>query len=292
MKLFDYIKWIFLLLIFLQFAPTIFKGIKENYKHLTTERTKVGKVDIKGTIQSSEHTIKHLKTYFKNKSIKAIFLNIESPGGTAGTSQAIFSEIQALKKKHMKPVICFAENVCASGAYYIACAADSIIATPSAFIGSIGVYIAHPQFKEFIEQYNIKYNIIKTGTYKATGSPFLEETPEQRAMLQSLTDDTYNQFTSDVAQNRQKLSLKNVSKWANGKIFTGKQALQLGLIDKVGSLSTVEQEIREKAPIKGEIEWITAPQPSLYQKFFGHLESKSFLETCMTLFMSLIPTHA
>lgn len=246
---------------------------------MLTPHTRIGVVTIKGTLSSATRYIEQLREFFKDTSIKAILLQMESGGGAAGTSQALFNEIKALKQIHMKPVIAFAENLCGSGAYYVACAADSIIATPSAFVGSIGVYIPHPELKDFLEEYKVKYSVIKTGTYKAAGNPLMEDTPEQRAMFQSLTDDTYQQFTKDVAQNREKLSLKKVDIWGNGRIFTGNQAFALGLVDKIGSQTVVEQELREKAPIEGEIEWVKAPTPSKIARWFGETESESMMHS-------------
>jgi protease-4 len=284
MKLGKYLQFTLVLLVFLQLAPMLVRSIAKQYQEMLTEKTQVGRMSITGTLTTATDYIKSLESFFKEPKIKAILINMESGGGAAGTSQAIFEEIKELKKKHVKPVIVFAENICASGAYYIACAADSIIAAPSSFIGSIGVYIPHPELREFIEQYKIKYNITKTGTYKAAGNMFTDDTPEQKEMFQSLTDDTYAQFIKDVAASREKLSLKNADEWAQGRIFTGNQALNLGLIDKIGSLTMVEQEIREKAPIVGEIEWIEAPKPSKLASFFENLDAKAALNNFLGLY--------
>lgn len=274
-----YFKYGLFILIFIQFVPFFLRNIKQQYTYMLTPHTRIGVVTIKGTLSSATRYIEQLREFFKDTSIKAILLQMESGGGAAGTSQALFNEIKALKQIHMKPVIAFAENLCGSGAYYVACAADSIIATPSAFVGSIGVYIPHPELKDFLEEYKVKYSVIKTGTYKAAGNPLMEDTPEQRAMFQSLTDDTYQQFTKDVAQNREKLSLKKVDIWGNGRIFTGNQAFALGLVDKIGSQTVVEQELREKAPIEGEIEWVKAPTPSKIARWFGETESESMMHS-------------
>ena len=275
MKVNELLKSIILMLIFLMIIPIFIKNIGNQYAELSKEKTKIGIISFKKTLKDAEPYIKNLTTLFKDKSIKAILLKMDCGGGAAGTSQTIFNELKALKQKYPKPVIVFVENVCASGAYYIACAADVIISSSSAFIGSIGVYIPHPELKEFIEQFKIKYNVIKTGSFKTVGDPFLQETPEQRSMLQDLTDATYKQFVDDVAAQRPKLS-KNTDEWAQGKIFTGDQAKNIGLIDKVGSPTTVEQEIRDRITIIGEIEWIKTGESSFFSRYFENLDEESF----------------
>ncbi len=275
---------IFYVLLILQFAPPLIHNIRKQYSTMLLPHTKVGVITLRTAITNAQPYLKQLRHFFKNNEIKAILLRIDSPGGTAGSSQAIFYELKELKSLYPKPVIAFVENVCASGSYYVACGADEIIATPSAFIGSIGVYIPQPQFKEFIEQFKIKYSVVNTGDYKMTGDPFLAHTPEQEALLQGLTKDTYDQFTYDVAQSRPKLSLTQVKTWADGKIFTGRQAVKLGLIDMVGSPITAEKVIKEKAGFTGEIEWIKPPQPSALAAFFGKEDGNddSYIETAVS----------
>ena len=268
-KFTDYIKNIFFLLILLQIAPILIMSIKKQYTALLEPRTKVGVISIKGILNDSNFYVKNLKKFFRDTEIKAILLKIDCPGGTAGTAQTIFNEIKALKADYLKPVVVLVENICASGGYYIACSTDSIIAPASAFIGSIGVYIPQPQFKEFMEQFKIKYDVIKSGDYKTAGDPFLLQTPQQTELLQGLTKDTYEQFVYDVSQSRPRLSLSTANDWANGKIFTGRQAKDLGLIDEIGSHSIAEKILKLKAPIEGEIEWVKPQRPSALASFFG-----------------------
>jgi len=205
--------------------------------------------------------------FFKNKEIKAIVLDINSPGGAAGSSQALYTEIMHLKVAHTKPVVALTYNLCVSGAYNIAIAADYIIAAPSALIGSIGSYINQFKINEFLNQWHIQYEIEKSGAYKSALNPFTQSTPQQQEMLQQLADNCYQQFIKDVAC-RRKLSLKNASEWANGRIFTGTQALKNGLVDEIGSEFNAAQKIKELALIEHEIEWIKPTYPSLFKKLF------------------------
>lgn len=269
----SFLRFLILLMIFLLLVPYFIKNVKKNYQDLVKEKTHVGVIPFKKVLSHAESYLDNLNEFFKDNDIKAIVLMMDCGGGCAGTSQTIFNEIKALKKQHPKPVIVFIENICASGAYYIACAADAIIASPSAFVGSIGVYISLPQLKEFIEQFKVKYDVIKTGTFKTAGDPLLELSPEQRAMLQSLTDQTYTQFVNDVAANRPKLSASNSTAWAEGKIFTGSQALELGLIDKTGSPSTVIEELRDRMAVTEEIEWVKPSEGTGLSRFFSDIDS-------------------
>ncbi len=264
----DYLKNIFWILLILQFAPFFIRSIKQQYSDLLEQKTKVGIISIKGTLSEAGPSVRTIKKFFEDPTIKAVVLKVDSPGGLAGTAQTIFNEIIHYKNQSPnKYVVGLVENMAGSGGYYVASAAHYIIASPSAFIGSIGAYIQHPFFKDFIEQYKIKYDIIKTGTYKAAGNPLLELSPEQRKQFQSITDDVYRQFTRDVSRQRPQLS-SDTTKWADGKIFTGDQALSLKLIDEVGSPATVRRVLKDNAHIEGKIEWV---KPTKRQGFLAGL---------------------
>jgi len=271
MKFTEYLKTLFFLLLFLQFAPPMIKNIKKQYERLIVPKARVGLVEVKGILYKSERYNKYLNKFFKDPNIKAILIKMDCPGGASGTSQSVYNEILSLKKKYNKPVITLVENICASGGYYIACATDHIIAAPSSMIGSIGNAFQYLfQLKEFIENYKIKYKTLTAGKYKSTTDPFVDITPEQEAMLQDVLKDSYAQFTQDVSKNR-KLSLKTKGEWAEGKLFTGSQALKIGLIDAVGSPFTAVQVIREKALIdeKEEILWVKPPKVTGLATLFG-----------------------
>lgn len=259
---------VILFLFFIKMIPSLIDGAKQTYEYFATPKTKVGVIVINKVLINSNHTIKSLRSFFKNKDIKAILIQMDCPGGAAGSAQAIYEEIKELKKEYPKPIVTLVENVCASGGYYIAIATDSIVATPSAFVGSIGVYIAQPYLKPFIEQFKLQYNFIKTGKYKTVGNPFVEPTAERTALLQGVTDDTYQQFITDVSLQRPQLKLNKQNEWAEGKIFTGKQALTLGMIDAIGSISVATKIIKDKAHISGEIAWIHAPKDTWMNKLF------------------------
>ncbi len=269
MSLLDYIKNIFFILLILSIAPTLIDNIIQQYSRYIEQKTKVAVLPVNGVLYDSSELSKHINSFFKNDDIRAILIRMECSGSAAGTGEAIYNEILSMKKDHPKPVIVLVENICASGGYTIACAADYIIAPPSSLIGSIGTTITNLfQLKDFINQFKIGYVPVAGGEYKTTTDPFTQITQEQKDMLQSVADDSYNQFIQKVAQAR-KLSLNKANEWANGRIFTGHQALKIGLIDEIGSSYNAIKKIKEKALIEGDIEWVHPPKKSVWMKFFG-----------------------
>ena len=259
-----------MLLIFLLFAPGIFDGIRTQYGIFMSPKTHVGVIKIQGDLCSSSWLVKQLHSFFSNNEIKAILLSIESCGGAAGTGQAVAHEILMLKKKYPKPVIALTENMCASGAYYIASATDYIISSGQALIGSIGSYMPHLfQLNGFLQKHDIGYASVKAGTYKAITDPFVQMNEEDKAHLQTVVDNSYEQFVEDIAHNR-KLAVQNAPTWADGKIFTGKQAKELNLVDELGSASEAIAYIKDKQLIDGDIEWVQAePEGSFLQRMFA-----------------------
>lgn len=281
-KPFDILKNIIIIVIILQIAPSFLKALKKNYSRLLESKTAIGKITIKGSIESTEEYSCQIKDLYC-QDIKALLLKIESPGGSAGSSYALFNEIMSFKNQHPTvPIIALTESICASGGYYIACAADHIIASRTALIGSIGVYLSHFELKEFIEQHKIYYNVIKSGKYKAAGNPFLALTQEQKEQLQSLSQNIYEQFVKDVLDRRPKI-ITDINEIAQGQAFTGNQALELGLIDEVGSLETAIKALKEKGSFDNAIEWI---EPSSSLTFWGALTGQTKLPDIIQLFYS------
>ncbi len=274
------LKNIILLIIVIQLLPPFITSLKQRYHDWHETKSHVGVVTIDDSLITNTNSYAHeLKKLFKDPLIKAIVLKIDSPGGTPAACQELFYEINELKKDFMKPVIAYAENFCTSGSYYIACAADHIITQPATFVGTIGVYLAFPNFHEFLENHKIKYTSIQTGAYKSPSLYLQELTPEQKKMFQSLTDDTYAQFVNDVVARRPHLAKLDKTKWADGKTFTGRQALELGLIDELGSQSTLVRALRAKAAIEGEIVWVHRPQAGFFSSLFSSKEASEYENT-------------
>ena len=262
----------FAILILLPFVPLVIHALKKVYSANFDPRAQVGVICIKDTLYDSAPITKHLHTFFKDPAIKGILLRIDSPGTAAGTAEALYNEIITLKQEYFKPIVTITENVCASGAYFIACATDHIVASPSAIIGSIGTCspLLNVQLNDFVEQFKIHYAPLTAGTYKPITDPLANRTPAQTALLHDMLHDSYMNFATTVAKTR-KLSLATIDQWADGKIFTGNQALKLGLIDQLGSSSTIIRVIKEKALIEGDINWVSTPSTSSWlSKLFGY----------------------
>ncbi len=272
-KIFNILSTLLVLLILINAAPGLLKSIKEQYKEAIQPKTKVARLKIHDTITDVEFYQQNLEKFFKNKSIKAIVLDIDSPGGAAGSSQALYNEILYLKTEYKKPVLALTYNLCTSAAYNIAIAADYIVATPSALIGSIGNYINQFKINELLSTCHVHYEIEKEGAFKAALNPYVPSTPEQQKMLQQLAHNCYQQFIHDVACQR-KLSLQNSTDWANGRVFTGIQALKKGLIDEVGSEFNMVKKLKELALIEKEIEWVKPAYPSIFNQLFGKQDSQ------------------
>lgn len=280
MALFDILKNIFLILILLQIAPMVYKNIAKEVQSYTEPKTAIGVVCIEEVLYDSQDCVEQISTLMKKNDVKGILIKIDCAGSASGTAQAVVNEITALKKEYNKPMVVLVENICTSGGYWIASACDYIITPATALVGSIGAIFPYLfQLKESLAQLKIGYVSIKAGAYKSATDPFAALTPEQEKMLQSVLDDTYAHFTQSVAQHR-KLSLENVNQWADGQLFSGAQALKLGLIDELGSLQTAVRILKERALIEGEIEWVNIyKERTLLEKLWG--QNHGFCKTIM-----------
>lgn len=289
-----YLKNIFFLLILIQLAPLFLHNIRRQYNEFIDPKTEVGALTVTGVVYDSSYYTKNLRKFFKNQDIKAILIKIESAGAAAGSAEAIANEINLLKKEFPKPVVCLCENLCTSGSYYIAVAADYIIAPPSALIGSIGTKIPYQfKFNELLETLKIQYIPISAGTYKESTDPFVKATPEQIEHLKEVTNDSYKNFIGHVAKHRPKLTIDSAPQWAEGKIFTARQALKLGLIDELGSLTTSIKKIKEMALIDGDIDWIepTTSKSFLTWIFGSPTRDSEFAVKTMLITMAQHLTH-
>lgn len=194
-----------------------------------------------------EKIISQLDEARKNPNVKAILIRVNSPGGSAAASQEIYEEL----KKVEKPVVVSVSEVCASGAYYVASAADRIIANRSSSVGSIGVIMQIPNFEDLYEKLGIKYTTIKQGKFKDVGSPDRPITEEEIRLLEAQLKEIYGQFIADVAEARN-MDAGEVEELATGWVFLGTEALELGLIDGIGNYKDAINIAAELGGIKGE----------------------------------------
>lgn len=199
---------------------------------------KIGVVSVEGVITDSQEIVENLEEFGKDDSIIAVVLRIDSPGGGVAASQEIYDAVTELKKE--KKVVASMGSVAASGGLLIACAADKIVANPGTITGSISAIMQFANFEELFKKVGVKSSVIKSGQYKDIGSPLREMTPEERIIIQELVDDIYNQFVNVIVENR-KLTREQVIAIADGRVFTGRRAVELGLVDELGNLSSAAQ---------------------------------------------------
>lgn len=256
---FKNIKNLFYLFLFLAFVPSVIVSLKNSMADTFFAKTQIGYITLTGEITDSHSYVKQIEAFTKDKDIKGLLIRINSPGGYAGSSYVLFNELRKLQEK--KPIVVVIENICASGAYYAAITADTIITSPLAMVGSIGVLMGIPNVKDLMEHWKVHYTYVQSGTYKTTGSPLKDMEPQEQKYLQTLSDDNYQQFLKDVADNRS-LNIKHASEWADGKIFTGNQALKLHLVDKLGTFQDGLNEIKRLAKIKDEVQLVHIKKPS------------------------------
>jgi protease-4 len=194
----------------------------------------VALIDVKGVITSSEDVVRQIKKYQEDGRVKALVVRLDTPGGGVAPSQEIYDQLLKFKEEG-KPLVVSMGSVAASGGYYVACAADSIIANPGTVIGSIGVIISFPVFRELMHKVGVSMEVIKSGDLKDVGNYARDMTPEERRMLQALIDDAHRQFMDVVADSRG-IEPDSVRRLADGSVFTGRVGVKLGLVDRLGTL--------------------------------------------------------
>jgi len=197
-------------------------------------RPGIGVVQLAGVITSAQETIDQLRAFREDERVKAIVLRVESPGGAVGASQEIFAEVQ--RTDAVKPVVASLGSVAASGGLYAALGARKIIASPGTITGSMGVILKFANLEELFAKIGYRPEVIKSGRFKDIGNPGRAMTNDERQMLSQLIDNVHAQFIADASKSRS-LPLAKVKEWADGRIFSGEQALSLGLIDALGNFT-------------------------------------------------------
>lgn len=210
---------------------------------------KVAVVEIRGVIIDPQPIVEKLIKFRKNDQVKAIVLRIDSPGGGVGPAQEIYAEVKKVQRD--KKVLVSMGSVAASGGYYIACAADKILANPGSITGSIGVIVESLNVEELFQKLGLRSTVVKSGKHKDIGSPLRKMTREEQRLLQEVLDSVHEQFIRAVAEGR-KLPLEKVRSLADGRIFSGDQAKALGLVDGLGNLQDTIAMAAQMAGIKGE----------------------------------------
>lgn len=220
-----------------------------------TSDNRVAIIDFDGEIFSSNNFIKQLEKLKKDKTVKGIIIRVNSPGGAVAPSNAIYDYIVSIDK----PVYVAMGSVAASGGYLISLGADKIYAMPSTITGSIGVIMTLLNTEELMKKIGVKSVILKSGKYKDAGNPDREMTEDERRVLMSVVLDLYEQFVETVAS-RRNMKIEDVKKVADGRIFTGKMAKELKLVDNLGTWREAYQEMKNSLNIK-ELEYFEVEEP-------------------------------
>lgn len=229
---------------------------------------KLALIEINGTIVNSSEIIDEIKKYKDDKSVKAIVLRIDSPGGIVAPTQEIYEELNKVDKK----IIASMGASATSGGYYIACSADRIFANPGTLTGSIGVRMNFPRIVELSKKIGIDSETIKSGQYKDSGSAYRYFTPEEKKLFQDMIDDVYNQFVDAVYNGRKhaKLTKEQIIKIADGRVMSGRQALQYKLVDELGNLEDAIHYAAKISGIEGKPKIARKkPRTTLFERFIG-----------------------
>src|SRR5271170_301384 len=212
---------------------------------------RIGVVDLDGVILSPQPVVGQLKKFAEDSSIKAIIIHVNSPGGGVAASEEIYREVKRIRAEKKKKIVVSIETVGASGAYYVASASDKIYADQGSIVGSIGVIAQWVNYGDLLKWAKLKDVVLKTGEFKDTGNPARDLTPAEQAYMQSLIDNMFGQFIQAVADGRS-MKFDDVKAIANGKVWTGEQALSMKLIDNVGDFEAVVKDTAKSVNISGE----------------------------------------
>jgi protease-4 len=199
----------------------------------STSGDRVAVVELNEPILDSQEIVRQFKKYRENKAVKAIVFRVDSPGGGVSASQEIYEEVKKTRE-YGKPIVVSMGAVAASGGYYVSCGATRIVANPGTLTGSIGVIFQFLHFSELMNKIGVDQSTFKTGKYKDIGSPFRKTTEDEKKFFDQLLGDVYDQFVTVVATER-KLDRKVVVSYADGRVFTGRQAREYGLVDTLGT---------------------------------------------------------
>ncbi len=243
--------------------------VKQPTMFLKSYLPKIAVIDISGPVYYSDSTgwfsmdaryiSTKLKDYAEDSQIKGILLRINSPGGSVGAVQQIYRQVMKVRLEHKKPVVCFVPEICASGGYYIASAADKIVSSPGAIIGSIGVILQLGNISGLFKKIGVNVEVIKSSKYKDIGSMYRDVLPEERKILESLVNSAFEQFVNDIALGRN-LDKNEVLNFADGRILIAQQAKELKMIDELGDEDTAVEILKQLAGITGKVNILKEPR--------------------------------
>jgi len=249
-------------------AAAIYKG---DFKSLPMKRLAI--VRMEGVITDSDWYVKTLREHLNNKNIAGVLLRIDSPGGAVAPSQEIYKEITAYRAAG-KPIVVSMGNMAASGGYYIASAADKIFASQGTITGSIGVIFTIPKYQELAKKVGVEFRVFKAGEFKDMASPYRSISESEAKLLKNLLDDTHNQFIEDAAAGRG-VDADVMRNFADGRIFTGKQAYENNLIDTIGGYAQALNYLREICGVSDAVKPVEKRQQSGWRELLMESVSKN-----------------
>ncbi|WP_151947179.1 signal peptide peptidase SppA [Aliarcobacter butzleri] len=275
----DFITKYFKTIVFLTIIYVVFFNSDE--ERITTKSTaNLQKIELVGPIIDVSKTLENIEKAKTDTNIKGVLLLVDSPGGAVAPSVEVAYAIKELKR--IKPVVVYASGVIASGSYYASIWADKIIANPGSMVGSIGVIMQGVNTKELMDKIGIQTQTVKAGKYKESGTPTRKWTEFEEKQLQSVIDDTYNMFITDVATARN-LDIKNYTSFADAKIFTSKQAKDVGLVDEVANITVAQKTLAELSKVENPV-W---KKEDKFEKFMDKLVSEAVSQISMNFVTGL-----
>ncbi|MCT7580875.1 signal peptide peptidase SppA [Aliarcobacter butzleri] len=275
----DFITKYFKTIVFLTIIYVVFFNSDE--ERITTKSTaNLQKIELVGPIIDVSKTLENIEKAKTDTNIKGVLLVVDSPGGAVAPSVEVAYAIKELKQ--IKPVVVYASGVIASGSYYASIWADKIIANPGSMVGSIGVIMQGVNTKELMDKIGIQTQTVKAGKYKESGTPTRKWTEFEEKQLQSVIDDTYNMFITDVATARN-LDIKNYTSFADAKIFTSKQAKDVGLVDEVANITVAQKTLAELSKVENPV-W---KKEDKFEKFMDKLVSEAVSQISMNFVSGL-----
>jgi protease-4 len=244
---------ILLVLFFVVYVVFYKAGLYSGKNKSFSLRDKIGVVTVDGVINDSMDITDQLDEFAKDDSIVAVVLRVDSPGGGVAVSQEIYDALIELRKT--KKVVASMGTVAASGGLLVACGADKIVANPGTITGSISAIMEFANFEGLLKKIGLKASVVKSGQYKDIGSPLRSMTPEEKVILQDLVDDIYNQFI-DVIVRERKLPREKVIAIADGRVFSGRKAKELGLVDALGDMTSAAKLAYKLAGKEGKYDLV------------------------------------
>lgn len=249
----------------------------ESEKRVSAKNT-VLQLDMNGVILNGKKFIKNLKKYKDDNRVKAIVININSPGGSVGPSQEIYHEIKRVRDELKKPIVCVTTGVMASGAYYSAVACDKIVVAPGALVGSIGVIMEFANLEKLYDWAKVSRYSITSGKFKDSGAEYRGMRDDEKALFQNMINEVYGQFKGTVMKER-KLKEDVMNEYADGRVFTGTSAVKLGFADQEGFLDDAVKLAADLAKLGDNYEVFEIPKKKMSIFDFGGRESEDDLNS-------------